>query len=108
MCDFDAYVNVIGGMRIYETAADAAIAAAIMSSYRNKIFPEDTVIFGEIGLTGEIRSVSQAEKRVKEAFRMGFEKCIVPKGNEDSLRKNLDKEDVNKIRFISSISEIFE
>lgn len=108
MCDCDAYVNVIGGMRIYETAADAAIAAAIMSSYRNKIFPEDTVIFGEIGLTGEIRSVSQAEKRVKEAFRMGFEKCIVPKGNEDSLRKNLDKEDVNKIRFISSISEIFE
>jgi len=108
MCDCDAYVNVIGGMRIYETAADAAIAAAIMSSYRNKIFPEDTVIFGEIGLTGEIRSVSQAEKRVKEAFRMGFERCIVPKGNEDSLRKNLEKEDINKIRFISSISEIFE
>ena len=108
MCDCDAYVNVIGGMRIYETAADAAIAAAIMSSYRNKIFPEDTVIFGEIGLTGEIRSVSQAEKRVKEAFRMGFEKCIVPKGNEDSLRKNMDKEDIKKIRFISSISEIFE
>ncbi|MBE7058515.1 MAG: DNA repair protein RadA [Ruminococcaceae bacterium] len=108
MCDCDAYVNVIGGMRIYETAADAAIAAAIMSSYRNKIFPEDTVIFGEIGLTGEIRSVSQAEKRVKEAFRMGFEKCIVPKGNEDSLRKNLDKEDIKKISFISSINEIFE
>ena len=108
MCDCDAYVNVIGGMRIYETAADAAIAAAIMSSYRNKIFPEDTVIFGEIGLTGEIRSVSQAEKRVKEAFRMGFEKCIVPKGNEDGLRKSIDKEDIKKIRFISSISEIFE
>lgn len=108
MCDCDAYVNVIGGMRIYEPAADAAVAAAIMSSYRNKVFPQDTVIFGEIGLTGEIRSVNQADKRVSEAFRMGFKKCIVPKGNEEALRKTLSDEYLKNIRFISSIREIME
>ena len=108
MCDCDAYVNVIGGMRIYEPAADAAVAAAIMSSYRNKVFPQDTVIFGEIGLTGEIRSVNQADKRVSEAFRMGFKKCIVPKGNEEALRKTLSEEYLKNIRFISSIREIME
>ncbi len=108
MCDCDAYVNVIGGMRIYEPAADAAVAAAIMSSYRNKVFPQDTVIFGEIGLTGEIRSVNQADKRVSEAFRMGFKKCIVPKGNEEALRKTLSEEYFKNIRFISSIREIME
>lgn len=106
MCDCDAYVNVVGGMRIYEPAADAAVAAAIMSSYRNIVFPQDTVIFGEIGLTGEIRSVSQAEKRVTEAFRMGFKKCIVPKGNEEGLRKTLGAEYLRNIRFISSVNEI--
>lgn len=89
LCDCDAYVNVIGGMRIYEPAADAAVAAALMSSYRNQMIPHDTVIFGEIGLTGEVRSVNQAEKRVLEAFRLGFRKCIVPKGNEEELRKLL-------------------
>lgn len=108
MCDCDAYVNVIGGMRIYEPAADAAVAAAIMSSYRNKVFPQDTVIFGEIGLTGEIRSVNQADKRVSEAFRMGFKKCIVPKGNEEALRKTLSEEYFKNIKFISSIREIME
>ena len=77
-------------MRIYETAADAAVAAALMSSYRNKMIPHDTVLFGEVGLTGEIRSVSQADKRVSEAFRMGFRRCILPKGNEDGIRKLLE------------------
>lgn len=86
----DVYVNVVGGMRIYETAADAAVAAALMSSYRNKMIPHDTVLFGEVGLTGEIRSVSQADKRVSEAFRMGFRRCILPKGNEDGIRKLLE------------------
>ncbi len=108
MCDCDAYVNVIGGMRIYEPAADAAVAAAIMSSYRNKVFPQDTVIFGEIGLTGEIRSVSQVDKRVSEAFRMGFKRCIVPKGNEDTLKKTLGEEHLNNIKFISSVRETME
>lgn len=108
MCDCDAYVNVIGGMRIYEPAADAAIAAALMSSYRNKMIPHDTVIFGEVGLTGEIRSVSQVEKRVSEAFRMGFRRCIVPKGNEDALRKFLTSSTYTgcSIDSISGIQEL--
>lgn len=108
MSDCDAYVNVIGGMRIYEPAADAAVAAAIMSSYRNKVFPQDTVVFGEIGLTGELRSVNQADKRVSEAFRMGFARCIVPKGNEEALRKTFGDEYIKNIKFISSINEIME
>lgn len=108
MCDCDAYVNVIGGMRIYEPAADAAIAAALMSSYRNKMIPHDTVIFGEVGLTGEIRSVSQAEKRVSEAFRMGFRRCVVPKGNEESLRKFLSAGPYEGcgVNYISGIQEL--
>lgn len=108
MCDCDAYVNVIGGMKIYEPAADAAVAAALMSSYRNKVLPHDTVLFGEVGLTGEIRSVSQVEKRVSEAFRLGFKRCIVPKGNEDAIRKFLSSGAYEgcKINYISNINEL--
>lgn len=108
MCDCDAYVNVIGGMRIYEPAADAAIAAALMSAYRNQTIPHDTVIFGEVGLTGEIRSVSQAEKRVSEAFRMGFRRCVVPKGNQEALQKFLagGSYPAHTVKYISGINEL--
>lgn len=108
MSDCDAYVNVIGGMRIYEPAADAAVAAALMSSYRNIVFPHDTVIFGEIGLTGEIRSVSHSDKRVSEAFRMGFKHCIAPKGNEDAVRNLLSSGAFSdcSVEYISSVGEL--
>ena len=108
MSECDAYVNVIGGMRVYEPAADAAVSAAIMSSYRNCMFPHDTVIFGEVGLTGEIRSVSQSEKRVSEAFRMGFKRCIVPKGNEDGICKMLSSGMYSgcEVTYISSVTEL--
>lgn len=110
MCDCDAYVNVIGGMKIYEPAADAAVMAALMSSYRNKCIPHDTVIFGEVGLTGEIRGVSQPEKRVSEAFRMGFKKCILPRGNEEAVRKYLNKDGQIysncSVLYISDLSEL--
>lgn len=74
----DVFVNVVGGMRINEPAADLAVAAAIASSYRNVPIPEDCVLVGEIGLSGELRSVGHAERRMNEAIKLGFRRCIVP------------------------------
>lgn len=74
----DVFVNVVGGMRINEPAADLAVAAAIASSYRNVPVPEDCVLVGEIGLSGELRSVGHAERRLNEAVKLGFRRCIVP------------------------------
>ena len=77
----DAYVNVAGGMKVNEPALDLAIVMAILSSYTNKPLGEKTICFGEVGLTGEIRGVSQAEQRVAEAKQLGFEQIILPKVN---------------------------
>lgn len=96
----DAYVNVIGGLKLMEPASDLAVAAAVISSYRNVVLPEDTVCIGEVGLTGEIRAVSHIEKRVNESFRLGFKRCIVPNGN----RKQLDRTD--NIVFVENIHEL--
>jgi DNA repair protein RadA/Sms len=79
----DVFVNVAGGMSIDEPAADLAVAAAIASSVRNRPVRQKTVIFGEIGLAGEIRAVTQAARRVREAAQMGFTRCILPRGNID-------------------------
>ncbi len=81
----DSYVNVIGGMKMDEPAADMAIVAAIVSSFKNKKIDDDIMIFGEVGLTGEVRSVSHATTRVAESYKLGFKKCIMPKGNIDGL-----------------------
>ena len=75
---FDAYLNVVGGIRLDEPAADLAVLAAIASSYRNRPVDPGMVFFGEVGLTGEVRSVGQAEKRIMEAARLGFSRCMVP------------------------------
>jgi len=84
--DCDAYVNVAGGMRVTEPALDLAIVAAILSSYRNISINGNTIVFGEIGLTGEIRAVNMADQRVWEAAKMGFETCILPKANEANIK----------------------
>lgn len=81
MYNQDIFVNVGGGMRIWDTSLDLAIAASIVSSFRNRAIRSGTVLFGEIGLTGEIRHISQAEKRVAEAERMGMERVILPYSN---------------------------
>jgi len=75
----DVFVNVVGGMRINEPAADLAVAAAISSSYRNVPISDECVMVGEVGLSGELRSVAQAEKRLTEAAKLGFKRCIVPR-----------------------------
>lgn len=81
LASYDAYVNITGGMKIAEPSLDAAVVAAVASSYRNMPIPADTIVFGEIGLTGETRAVTMAEKRVSEAKKLGFKKCILPKAN---------------------------
>ncbi len=82
----DAYVNVAGGMKVNEPALDIAIVMAILSSYTNKPLGEKTICFGEVGLTGEIRGVSQAEQRVAEAKQLGFEHIILPKVNMKTVK----------------------
>ena len=82
----DAYVNVAGGMRVAEPAIDLAIVLAILSSFQSKALPENSIVFGEVGLTGEIRGVSQAEARVAEAVNLGYETCILPMVNARSIK----------------------
>jgi DNA repair protein RadA/Sms len=83
----DAYVNVIGGLRLDEPAADLGLVLAIASNYKNKPLSPKLAVFGEVGLTGEIRAVSQAERRVAEAAKLGFETVILPYNNLKSVKK---------------------
>lgn len=76
--NLDAYLNVVGGLRIDEPAVDLAVAMALVSSLKDTPIRDDTVVFGEIGLAGELRSVSHIEARVSEAFRLGFTRCVLP------------------------------
>jgi len=99
----DAFINVVGGIRLNEPASDMAVCAAIMSSYCNIPLPDDAVYIGELGLTGEIRAVSFIDKRVSESFRLGFKQCYVPAGN----RKNLTEfEGAGKIIYVDNIQAL--
>jgi len=86
LSDCDAYVNVAGGMRVTEPALDLAVISAILSSYKNIALDSKTILFGEVGLTGEVRAVNMAEQRVIEASKMGYEVCILPQGNKDNIK----------------------
>jgi DNA repair protein RadA/Sms len=79
--DQDVFINVVGGVKLSETGADLAVLAAIMSSLRNKPIPKDWVLFGEVGLTGEIRPVQAGEERIRDAGKHGFKRAIVPAAN---------------------------
>lgn len=82
----DAYVNVAGGMKINEPALDLAIVMALISSYKNRALSNKTLVFGEVGLTGEVRAVSMAEQRVNDAKKMGYEICILPQVNQQHIK----------------------
>lgn len=82
---FDAYVNVIGGLQLDEPAADLPVVLAVASSYRDAVIPADLAAIGEVGLTGEIRSVSQMSQRLGEVSRLGFKKVIIPKSGAEKL-----------------------
>ena len=82
---FDAYLNVIGGLRLEEPGADLPVVLALASSYRDTPIADDLVAIGEVGLTGEIRSVSHMNQRLGEVSRLGFTKCIIPRGGSEKL-----------------------
>jgi DNA repair protein RadA/Sms len=79
--DWDVFVNVAGGIKINEPAADMAIAVSIVSSFKDVAIDEKTVLIGEVGLAGEVRAVNQIEKRLEESSKLGFTRCILPKPN---------------------------
>ena len=86
LSSYDCYINLTGGIRVVEPAIDASLAIAIASSYRNVPVPSDVLVFGEIGLTGELRAVTMAEKRVQEAKKMGFKTIIIPNANYKEVK----------------------
>lgn len=102
----DCYINVVGGLKIDEPACDLSVALALVSSLKDINVCEDAIAFGEIGLTGEIRSVSSCEQRIKEAARLGFSKCIISKHNIKSIGAQLKSE--IEIIPVGFISEAFE
>jgi DNA repair protein RadA/Sms len=88
--DQDAYINIAGGMRINEPAIDLGLVMAVVSSYKNKPIDEQVICFGEVGLSGEVRSVNMAEQRIQEAAKMGFTTCILPKACMKGLQQPVD------------------
>jgi DNA repair protein RadA/Sms len=101
---YDIFMNVAGGVKVSEPAVDLAIVAAIASSFLDKPIPDRTVVVGEVGLTGEVRAVGQAEQRILEASKMGFNRCILPQGN---LKRIADAEGI-QITGVRSVSEAVE
>ncbi len=105
--NLDTYINVVGGIKLDEPAADLAVALSLISSLKNQIISEDTLAFGEIGLGGEIRGVSFTDERVLEAKRLGLKKCIMPLQNLKSLQNNHKLEGIELIG-VKNVREAFE
>ena len=105
MFDQDVFINVVGGVRLTETSADTAIVLAALSSFRDKPLPNDVFTFGEIGLAGEIRPVSNGQERLREAAKHGFKQAIIPKAN---LPRKEDPIDGLNIVAVSRVSELIE
>ncbi len=95
--NFDVFVSIAGGMRIREPAVDLAVIVAIASSLCNKSIDSSIVVFGEVGLGGEIRSVPRVENRIREAIHMGFTKCILPKRNLLEKKQKIEMVGIDKI-----------
>lgn len=83
----DIYLNVVGGLKINEPSLDLGIIISTASSFKNVPIPKDTVVMGEVGLTGEVRRINMIEKRIKEAEKLGFKKCIIPESNKKGLKE---------------------
>ncbi len=101
----DVFVNIVGGVQVDEPAADLGIAMTIASSFKEKVIPSDTVVIGEVGLGGEVRSVSQIEIRLKEAQRLGFKKALIPKNNVKGIGKESGMELI-EVNYLSEAVEI--
>lgn len=100
--DQDVFLNAVGGVKIIEPAADLAIILAMQSSHRNRPLPQKLIVFGEIGLSGEVRPVTRGQERLKEAMKLGFEKALVPKAN---MPRNLTEFNGMQIIGVDSVQE---
>ena len=103
----DVYLNVVSGIKISEPAIDLGIILAVVSSFKNISIPKDLVAIGEVGLTGEVRAVNMIEKRLKEAEKLGFKKCIIPENNKKLLKDNY-KLDIIGVRNIGEALRIIK
>ncbi len=97
--DQDVFVNVVGGVRVMETSADLALLCAVISSLKNRPLPQDLVVFGEVGLAGEIRPVPNGQERLREAAKHGFKRAIIPEGNlpKEGKVKDMEVIGVNRL-----------
>ena len=102
----DVFLNVVGGLQIFETAADLPILFAILSSLRNRPLPADMLVFGELGLAGEIRPVPGGQERLKEASKHGFRTAIIPQGN--SVKKSIEGMNILSVQSLKEAVECFE
>lgn len=105
LSNYDAYVNIVGGIRMNEPAADLGIVMAIASSYKNRPVPEDAIVFGEVGLSGEVRAVTMPEQRVAEARKLGFKTCIIPEVSVKSLQGVPGKPGINIVG-VKSVNQV--
>lgn len=103
----DIYLNVVSGIKISEPAIDLGIILAVASSFKNISIPKDLVAIGEVGLTGEVRAVNMIEKRLKEAEKLGFKKCIIPENNKKLLKDNY-KLDIIGVRNVGEALKIIK
>ncbi len=104
--DQDVFVNVVGGIQVEETAADLAVVLAVLSSLKNKTLPRDLLVFGEIGLGGEIRPVPSGQERLKEAAKHGFKRAFVPAAN--SSKNTIDNMQIISVKSIKQVIQIFQ
>jgi DNA repair protein RadA/Sms len=105
MGDQDVFVNVVGGVRVSETAVDLAVLLAIMSSFRNRCLPADLIVFGEVGLSGELRPVPNGQERLSEAAKHGFHRAVVPAANRP--KHAIDGLQVTAAERLSQVLDVF-
>jgi DNA repair protein RadA/Sms len=106
--DCDAYVNIAGGMKINEPAIDLGLVMAIVSSFKNRPVDEKTLVFGEVGLSGEVRAVNMAVQRVQEAKKLGYETVILPRVNLEGVTSGMDKIEGIKLIGVGGIGEAID
>ena len=104
LSDQDVFANVVGGVRIGETGADLALLLAVLSSFRDRVLPRDLIVFGELGLTGEVRAVANGQERLREATKHGFRQAIVPYGNRP--KETLPDMAVHGVQNLASALEV--
>jgi DNA repair protein RadA/Sms len=102
--EYDAYINLAGGIRQTEPALDLGIVMAVLSSFRNVPVDDHMIVFGEVGLSGEVRAVPMAQLRVQEAAKMGFTACVLPRSN---LRR-LEAPEGMRLLPVSSLAELVD